>query len=331
MSKDTQSQPQPTSAPPKRLETRDPKQLKSHPLQNVVIVDLKGPDRDRLKSDLDKNGQSYEIEITADDVIIDGHQRNRIALELGWPAVKVWVRDDLVNQAAIEDRFLTANLNRRHMTPLEKARCYKYLIEQAAKAGQRRRKTDGVRGDRRDELGKILGCSGRTLDRWLRVLETPVEVQQAVEAKKLTLQEAERVADLADVLQEKVAAQIREGHDPKRVIASYTLAKARQDRTGKSASRALKNFLSTANYLEQLKAEAKECLTTYDRARLQRVQATVTELIQHIDEDPDSCGTIAEDLQDLEKVAPNQVRKPRPATVQKGDQRPAKRSKLVTK
>lgn len=327
-------QPQPTSAPPKRIETRDPKQLKPHPLQNIVIVDLQGPDYERLKSELEKNGQNDEIEVTTDDVIIDGHQRNRIALELGWSTVNVWVRNDLVDQDAIEERFITANVVRRHMSNLGKARCYKYMVEherkQAAKPGRRLRDTPQARGDRRDKLGKMLGCSGRTLDRLLRVLETPLEVQQAVEDKKLKLQEAGRVADLPDVLQAKVAAAIRNGHDPRKVVAKYAPAKTRRKRTGDIGGQALHDLFIAADNLEPVQPEVKKFLTTDHLPLLQKVLVGVAELIEHIEQNPESCRTPFEKLQDLVKVTPNQVRKPRPATVLNSDRRNARSSEVVT-
>jgi ParB-like chromosome segregation protein Spo0J len=337
MLEDTQSQPQSTSAPPKRLETRDPKQLKSHPLQNNLICDLQGLEYERLKSDLEKNGQSYEIEISADDVIIDGHQRNRIALELGWPTVKVWVRDDLADQAAIDHRFLQANLARRHMSKMEKARCYQYMIEQEQKQaagfgrGRRQRGTAQSGGDYRDRIGKMLGCSGRTLDRLVRVLKTPIEVFRAFEKKKLTLQEAGRVADLSPEQQAKVAEAIRSGKNPRKVVTKYAPAKTRPKRPGDIGGPALNNLKAATAEAERVKLQIEQCLNTDHLPFLQDGLLLFLELAEYIEQNPEKCRTLAEKIQDLAKGTPSQVRKPQPATVQKGDQRPANRSRRVTK
>jgi hypothetical protein len=77
-------------------------------------------------------------------------------------------------------------------------------------------------------------------------------------------------------------------------------------------------------------AEVKECLTTHDLPRLQNVLVVVAELTEYIEENPDSCRTYAEELEDSEKVTPNQVSQPRLATVQKRDRRIARGSEEVT-
>ena len=164
----------------RRIETRHPKDLLPHPLQNELLADLGEHELQSLADDMGRNGQLQVIEITEDNVIIDGHQRVRAALKLGLDEVSVWVRDDLKDDEAVEKRFIEANFNRRQMSKLDQARCYRRLR-------QIERCRDDVKGDLRDFVAERFGVSGRTLDRWDRLLNTPIEVQRAWEADKLTL------------------------------------------------------------------------------------------------------------------------------------------------
>ena len=104
----------------KRIESRRLEHLKSHPRQAELFSDLNEAEFERLKQSLGE-GLNVPIEITQDNVVIDGHQRLRAARELGWEDIQVWVRDDLPNQQAIDQRHIEANLDRRQLTRIEQA------------------------------------------------------------------------------------------------------------------------------------------------------------------------------------------------------------------
>ena len=63
--------------------------------------------------------------------------------------------------------------------------------------------------------------SGRNLGRYLNVLAAPVEVQDAFQAKRVTLVTAARVAGLSKDRREQVAARLRAGEDAKDVFAEF--------------------------------------------------------------------------------------------------------------
>ncbi len=52
-------------------------------------------------------------------------------------------------------------------------------------------------GELRDRIGESLEMSGRNLDRYLRVLETPLEIQIGVRDGQLNLVPASRIASLS--------------------------------------------------------------------------------------------------------------------------------------
>jgi ParB-like chromosome segregation protein Spo0J len=115
----------------KRFETRRLDELKSHPRQDELFSNLNEAEFEKLKQSVD-GGLNVPIEITTDNVVIDGHQRLRAARELGWETIDVWVRDDLPDQKAIDQRHIEANLDRRQLTRLDQARLIKALCELAS-------------------------------------------------------------------------------------------------------------------------------------------------------------------------------------------------------
>lgn len=174
-----------------------------------------------LAKDMQANGQLTPVEITADGTIIAGTGRVQAARLLGWDAVTVWVRNDLQSDAEVELRLIEDNDNRRQLTPLTRARLAKRKWELEGKSARR------GEGLLRDQLGKILDMSGRHLDRYLRVLDAPIEVQQALDRKQLPLIEAAKVAGLGSDMQEKIAQQIRQGISPREVVQQLS----KQDRS----------------------------------------------------------------------------------------------------
>src|SRR5206468_3804207 len=76
-------------------------------------------------------------------------------------------------------------------------------------------------GDLRDRIGKLVGRSGRHVQRLLNLLELPMPIQRAVSAKRLSIVLGDRVAGLDVELQKQIAGEIASGTDPAEVVASY--------------------------------------------------------------------------------------------------------------
>jgi len=202
--------------PTKHIEKRKLDSLKPHPRQNQNFDPHTDETIRSLAKDMQANGQLTPVEITADGTLIAGCGRVQAVRLLGWDEVAVWVRDDLKSDADVELRLIEDNDNRRQLTPLGKARLAKRRWELQGKSSKR------GEGLLRDQLGKILDMSGRNLDRYLRVLEAPIEVQQALDRKQLPLVEAKKVAGLARDVQEKIAEQIRNGEPPREVVQQFS-------------------------------------------------------------------------------------------------------------
>jgi ParB/RepB/Spo0J family partition protein len=210
----------------KKLEPRKLSDLLPFPLQQQYFGTLSEEKMAALADSIQSNGLKHPIEVlpvnTAGyepNTIIHGHKR-RAALELlGMKKVNVLVRYDLseASRCVIELDFLGENHNRGQEDPLTEARIALHLLEL-----ERRR--DGLQvqsGEARDRVGKVLGMSGRNLDRYLRVLTTPLGVQNAFRAGKITLLNAGKIAGLPKPRQQEIAARLDAGEEPRRFLKEY--------------------------------------------------------------------------------------------------------------
>ncbi|MGD0901241.1 MAG: ParB N-terminal domain-containing protein, partial [Thermoguttaceae bacterium] len=178
---------------------------------------------DELARDMETHGQRDPVEILDNGVIVDGHQRRRAALRLGWNELDVIVREDLAEaeDSAVEAEMIAANLHRRQLDVLAIARLYARL-RQIARGWDSDDFVGEVKRDVRDRLAGRLGHrSGRTLDRYVKLLETPREVQDAVSRQELSMGAAIKVAKLSEDDRATIAAAIRQGQPAKEVIAAF--------------------------------------------------------------------------------------------------------------
>jgi ParB/RepB/Spo0J family partition protein len=120
----------------RRRSTRDLDGLTAHRLQSALFRPLSDKEHARLVEDIRAHGVLQPIEVTAHGTIIDGHERVRAARALGLTEISVRVRDDLTDQTAIDRRHAEANLNRRQLDPLDRARLALHLFK--LKTGARR-------------------------------------------------------------------------------------------------------------------------------------------------------------------------------------------------
>jgi hypothetical protein len=209
----------PTPPRERRIEPWPLDRLQPHSQQAVLFHDLDGPDFDVFVASM-KRGLDVPIEITPDGIIIDGHQRVRAARELGWTQITVWIRDDLAgNQASIDHRHVRANLNRRQLDRLDRARLAMKLFE--LERGRRRSSlTESDREELRDWVGRQIGLSGRNAQRYINIVDTPMVVQKAFSLGRLPLVEADKFSRLDRPTQQRIAKEIEEGGDPKKVVAA---------------------------------------------------------------------------------------------------------------
>lgn len=206
------------------------RKLRPHPQQASIFGDLRDPELDALAADMDAHGQRDPIEVLPNGTVVAGHQRWRAAENLGWTHVDVVVRHDLAKagEAAAEEYFIKSNFLRRQLSPLGKARCIQRRMEIAE--GCSAQKLMWLKRDElKQQIGDQMGLSARSVNRYLSVLATPVEVQHAFDAGLVKLTDAGRVAMLPAGDQAKIAARIQAGESAAAVVGEYLAKGAGQD------------------------------------------------------------------------------------------------------
>jgi DNA modification methylase/ParB-like chromosome segregation protein Spo0J len=159
--------------------------LRPHP-QAGLVPPLSDEEAQALRDDIERRGIQVPLCATPEGVVLCGHHRLRLALELGLRGVPVIRRDGLSPAAQVEHMVLD-NVHRRHMTPSQRAalltapRIAEALGKALAEDARRRR----IEGNRlggasksksraalpvtsatrvRDVLGQVGGVSGRLID-----------------------------------------------------------------------------------------------------------------------------------------------------------------------
>jgi ParB family chromosome partitioning protein len=118
-------------------------------------------------------------------VIIAGHRRHAAAKKARQLAVPCVVRRDLTSDVDVIVAMLTENGHRADLTPIEEAVAYEQLTLAGLKPG---------------EIAKRVSRSRDTVDRRRHLLELPESTRERVQARQITLDQAEALAEFADNL-----------------------------------------------------------------------------------------------------------------------------------
>jgi hypothetical protein len=180
-----------------------------HEAANIFPM-MEGEAFDELAADIKRHGLRDDIELL-DGKIIDGRNRFKACEAAGVkPRYKTVTVDDPV------DYVLSKNLHRRHLTPSQAsmvaARVRDYYDRQA-KERQKRKPVDSVpeklpeqKGDSRDQAGKDVGVSGKTVDAATKVLKRGVpELVKAVDQGRMSVSMAAKIVTEDEETQKRIA------------------------------------------------------------------------------------------------------------------------------
>jgi len=134
----------------------DPNDLREHPLNKEIFGDLPQVEYNALKEDIKERGIQDPLHVVRQDssyIIISGHQRAKIARELGIQVPCV-IRDDLKDELQIKEYLIKDNLLRRHLTTAQKAEVVLKLAEIEEERARRRQEATQLAG--KDKNGKPL-------------------------------------------------------------------------------------------------------------------------------------------------------------------------------
>ena len=213
----------------RKRETRSLDSLLPYPDQGRFFDEFPEHELETLAEDIRQNGLKHPIEVLpankaglSPNTILCGHQRLRALQFLGYAEYPVMVRHDLAkaSREELDGIFLGDNFHRRQLDPLAKARVAVRLLE-IEKGRDRATLRPQDDPEARDRVGKLLGMSGRNLERYLRVLDTPTEVQDAFRRKELSLVDAAKVARLEKRDRNEIVRRLRSLEPVKQVVAPF--------------------------------------------------------------------------------------------------------------
>lgn len=171
--------------------------LKEHHKNGHYFTDLEGEKYTEVRRSIEENGIRDPIKCTMDYTVFSGHQRLRIARDLGLEEVPVQIVD--VDEHEAEYLLIAENVERRGQAesdPIKKSRIANFLREywgvSQGKKGQ------NVLIKNIDDIGEILGESHKSTQRILKLNDLIPELQQLVSSKKLGTTAGEQLAYLSE-------------------------------------------------------------------------------------------------------------------------------------
>lgn len=130
--------------------------------------------------------------------IISGHRRFHAAQRAGLTAVKVQVRNIDDDQAIID--MVDSNIQREHISPMEKARAYAMKLEAISRQGARQDLTSAQVGrklESADIVGKEAGDSRMQVRRYIRLNSLVPDLQKKVDDGSLKFNPAVELSYLS--------------------------------------------------------------------------------------------------------------------------------------
>jgi ParB/RepB/Spo0J family partition protein len=257
--------------------------LKDNPEQAALFGDVSDPELHQLAELMRRDGLERPVEIRSDGTIIAGHQRVRAARLLGWKEIDVVVRTDLeaAGDAAVQAHFVTDNLVRRQLSPLARARSIRRLIELEEGRPSCRLGPNQKEALKR-QIGERMGLSGRSVNRYLLVLEAPTSVQRAFDRGEITLIQAGKVALLPARDREQLNRRIRSGEPAAKAVAEALAAGgSAQGGAARSFVRLTSALLREAPLLRGRAGEVQQGRLNRQLGNLRGGMKLLQELIDH--------------------------------------------------
>lgn len=227
------------------IETRTITQVKisslyTHPLQEDIFCETSESALEELADDIKKNGLQIPIEILKDGTIICGHRRVQAMLENGETKIPAIIRDDLgddANDPVVINRLVNDNLQRRNLDDLELARCCKVMKESGL--------LPDSKGDIRDFIAALIGCglSGRSLDRLVRLLDLPREIQDMITRGELNKSQGAKILALPEQEREALIASLLADEPVEDVLIQYGIIRESSEQTPEDVAKNLLGFL----------------------------------------------------------------------------------------
>ncbi len=193
--------------------------------------------------------------------IISGHRRKYACEIIGMETVPVIVRE--LDRDASIIMMVDSNLQRENILPSERAAAYKMKLEAIKRQGQRSDLTCGQvdhklnESKSRDKIAEETGESGRQVQRYIRLTELSLELQQMVDEKKIAMTPAVEISYLKPEEQKLLVETIKS----EQATPSLSQAK-RMKQMSREGTLTDDTMLSVMS--EQKKPEKNEIVLPYD-------------------------------------------------------------------
>ncbi len=208
-----------------RIELRKLSKLRPHPLQQQIYDRCSDAEDKALAASIKTHGLEHPIEVMPPgnlaglpaNTVIDGHRRWQALKSLGWTEANVVVRSDLrdLTRAEADAAFVRANRERRQLDTVQVVRAAIHEYCCLHHGGQALHYSELQAA--REEIGALIGRSGRTASRYFRLMDGLVPIQRLVTAKNLRLIDGEKIANLPRQIQQAIVNELGENPAKSRV------------------------------------------------------------------------------------------------------------------
>lgn len=223
----------------------NPKLLKPHPKNDEYYSPLPKEKYEEIKRSIAYNGIRDPIKVLPDYTVIAGHQRLKIALELGLKSVPVEVLD--VSPEEAEYLLIADNEERRQMDedPIRKAKRAEFLMKYwNVRVGRPKLGQNGLINNSENktlkDVASAINADERTTKRLLKLNDLIPELQNLVSMGKLGTTAAEQLAYLSPEAQRELYDALGEA------ISEITVKDAREIRAGTAEAEQLTKKLEEA-------------------------------------------------------------------------------------
>lgn len=210
-----------------KIEFRNPQGLKENKYSRHVFPALEGKQYDLLKEDIKEKGIRIPIDITKDNVILCGHERVKIAVELGFETVPVNI---FPSDSARDQRIhiIKDNLARKSIDFNTRYKCFGELKELYGlkerenvpiKGKKGFQKASNVRSEEstltEEDIAKEVGIHEVTFRRAQKIQKSdlPKIIKKAVFKGNLPVRPVADILDKPDSVKQKIIKKIEEEID----------------------------------------------------------------------------------------------------------------------
>lgn len=292
--------------------------LKPHPKNSEYYNDITGEKYEEIKRSIEVHGIRDPLKVLPDYTIISGHQRWRIAKELGIEHVPVIILDIPPEEA--EYLLIAENEERRNDSnddPMKKARRAKFLKEYwKVKRGNTNKNLLGQNvliNERKtlQDIAEAIGEDVKTTQRLLKLNELIPELQSLVSTGKLGTTAAEELAYLSQDTQRKLYELLGKQITELKVSEIQQLRKETQLKE-KEIQEKERQLAELQKQIEQLKTQ-KAQPSQEMRQALKLLQEKVEELQAEIESKENSLKKAWKEKQDAIRAKEEAERKAREA------------------